>query len=252
METNRAVILVAIGAIVAAVAAVVTAAVVFVSPKGSAATPLNAIGVSAPAASDTITVVGQGTGTSVPDEAHITLGVAPSRNSAADAVNTAASEMGRLLDTLHQQGVQDGDIQTTSINVTQEGGCCPRYVTGYTAETDVTVLIRHLNNVGTVIAAVTQAIGNDSRINGVSLSVSDPSAAVKSARAAAMKDAAARAAEWAALANRKVGRILGVSEVVTAPNGTPCTSGCGGGGVPVSAGQTSVLMTVTVIYQLTG
>lgn len=257
MGGGRSAIVVAVAAVAAAVAAVVTSAVVVVAPRGvTVNNPLQtgSTVAAAVATNDTLTVVGYGSGTAAPDQARVTLGVAPERGSANDAVNTAAGEMGKLVSTLHDQGVVDADIQTTTVNVSQDFSCCPRNVSGYIAETDVTVLIHHLANVGSVIAAATQAIGNDIRINGVSLSISDPGAAAQAARKAAMADAAARAKEWAGLSGRQLGRLVGISESVSSQPFPTCPpgGGCGGGGIPIQAGQAAVTVSVTVAYQLNG
>ena len=75
---------------------------------------------------------------------------------------------------------------------------------------------------------------------------------LKTARSQAMADAAARAQSWAGLAHRHIGKMLAVSELVNSqPAGTPCYGQCGGGGGPaIMPGQSSVGVTVTVVYEL--
>lgn len=176
-----------------------------------------------------------------------------SRGNVHDAVNAAGTELEHLVAVLHDQGVADKDIQTNDLGVQQTTSCCPQMITGYAAYTNVAVKVHHLNNVDGVIAASSDAIGNDFRIQYVALSVSDPSAATKTARAAAMKDAGDRAKQWADLAGLHVGRLLGVSEIVSTGYAAPaCSGGCGGGGgLPVQAGTSNVNVSVTVSYELT-
>lgn len=200
---------------------------------------------------NTITVVGEGHATATPDTATITVGARATRGSVHDALNTDNADMTRLLKALHDQGVQDKDIQTSTVYVNQEMNCCPQVVTGYTAINSVTATIHHLGNVGPVIAAVVDAVGNDVQLNGVNLSVADTSDAVKSARQSAVADANSRAGSWASLAGRKVGKLLSLSEVLTQqPAG--CTQGCGagGGGVPIAAGQSQITVSVTATFEL--
>jgi uncharacterized protein YggE len=49
--------------------------------------------------------------------------------------------------------------------------------------------------------------------------------------------------------------VLSVSEAVSTglPQGSPCYGQCGGGGggAPIQAGQSSVVVDVTVVYELT-
>jgi uncharacterized protein YggE len=201
-----------------------------------------------------ITVVGSGSATAVPDQAQLNLAVTASRVSVREALAATGVEMTTLLNALHNQGVQDKDIQTSAISVSQEGPCCPRSITGYAASTQVTVLVHHLNNVGAVITAAAEAVGNDLGINGVGLFASDTSAQVSTARSAAMADATARAKQWVALAGRHLGRILAISEAVTSAV-QPVFFGAGGfggggGGIPINPGQTSLGLTITVVYEL--
>jgi uncharacterized protein len=200
---------------------------------------------------DTLTVVGVGSGTTAPDQARIDLGVHPTRPNVHDALAVASSETSQLLAALHGQGVEDKDIQTTGLGVDSVLNCCPQTVTGYQANSQVSVLVHHLANVGSVIAAAVDAVGNDLQVSGVSLSVADQSAAVKSARQAAMSDAAGRAKEWASLAGRHLGKMLAVSELINSAPALGCGKGCGGaGGLLISPGTSSVDLTVTVVYEL--
>jgi uncharacterized protein YggE len=89
----------------------------------------------------------------------------------------------------------------------------------------------------------------------VTLDLSDRAAQLKGAREAAMTSAATKAKHWAALASRHLGKVLSVSEAVSTgvPQGSPCYGQCGGGGggAPIQAGQSSVVVDVTVVYELT-
>jgi hypothetical protein len=200
---------------------------------------------------DTITVVGIGTATGVPDEAIMGLGVQATRPNVHDALTVASADMNRLLGALHSKGVADKDIQTSSISINQETDCCPQNVTGYTSSNQVSVTIHHLANVSPVIEAAVAAVGNDIQLNGVSLSITDPNPLVKAARASAMSDANGRAQVWATLAHRHVGGIIDLSEIVAAPATYPC-NGCGsaGGGVPIQPGQMNTTVTITAVYEL--
>ncbi|GAC1658888.1 MAG: hypothetical protein NVS9B1_19850 [Candidatus Dormibacteraceae bacterium] len=201
--------------LLAIIAIGIVTVVVLLARQTSSTQPSSFGGVAVAAGSSdhrTLTVVGQGTFRAVPDQARLSLGVAPTRTSVQDANNVAADEQGRLIAALHAQGVEDKDIQTDSVNIMQNTYCCPSQVTGYSASVSVSVIIHHLLNVGPVMVAVVDAVGNDVRLNGTGLSVSDPSVALKAARVAALADAGARAGEWAANSKHHLGRIVTVSE----------------------------------------
>lgn len=199
---------------------------------------------------NTITVVGTGTASAVPDQGTLSLGVTATRPSVRDAVSQATTDMNGLLGALHSQGVQDKDIQTSWISIYQQTNCCPQTVTGYTSSNQVTVLVHHLSNATAIIEVSIDAVGNDIQLQGIGLAVADTSSMMKSARSSAMGDANARAQDWARLAGHHVGGLIGLSELVT-PQYVPFEGAKGGGGgVPISAGTSGVTITVTATYEL--
>lgn len=205
---------------------------------------------------NTLTVVGDGKVTVAPDQAELSLGVTATRPNVHDALNVSNADMTKLLASLHAHGVVDPNLQTTGVSVNQVSGCCPTTVTGYSASNSLSVVIHHVANVGTILAAAVDAVGNDINIGGVSLSVANPSTQLTAVRAAAMRDAGARAHQWASDAGRQLGKLIAVSEVVgSTPVAQGCTQGCGGsggGGVAIQAGLETVEVTVTVAYALSG
>jgi uncharacterized protein len=204
----------------------------------------------------TITVVGVGTASAVPDEATLGLGVTATRSDVRNAVDQANSDMFHLLGALHSRGVVDKDIQTTSLSIYTQTNCCPQTVTSYSSSNQVTVTIHHLININGVIEAAVEAVGNDIQLNGINLNVTNPSPMTSAARSAAMTDAVARAQEWARLANRHVGALLGLSEIIGGQlSVNSCDQGCGGargggGAIQVLPGQTSITVTITATYEL--
>jgi uncharacterized protein len=127
-------------------------------------------------------------------------------------------------------------------------------VTGYAASTQLNVLVHHVANVNSLVASAVSAVGNDIQLNGLTLSLSDSAAQAKAARASAMADAAVRANQWATLAGRHLGGIVSVSEAAPTPQFGGCggcgAAGGGGAGIQVMAGQTTVSLTITVVYEL--
>jgi uncharacterized protein YggE len=76
----------------------------------------------------------------------------------------------------------------------------------------VQAVLRDLPDAGTVLAAVVDAGGDASRINGVSLAHSAPEGALTEARAAAWEDAVSQAEHYASLAARSLGPIRSIRE----------------------------------------
>jgi uncharacterized protein len=222
------------------------------TPAGPVAAA-SAIDLAASTTADTLAVVGTGVATAVPDTATVILGVSATRGNVHDAVNVANADMANLMKALHSVGVQDKDVQTTSVYIQQVTNCCPSAVTGYSSSNQVTVTVHHLVNVSTVIMAAVDAVGNDVQLGGVNLFVANQSAQIDAARTGAMADANARAQQWARLAGHHVGGLISLSEVVAvAPAYTcdQCGGRGGGGGVPIQPGQTTIAVTVTAVYEL--
>ncbi|HET6857899.1 MAG TPA: SIMPL domain-containing protein, partial [Streptomyces sp.] len=152
-----------------------------------AATPLSAL---APAAS-TVTVNGDGSASAAPDLAVVTMGVEVTKPTAKAASAGQSAAAKRLLDAVREQGVADRDVQTTgiSLNPVHSYADGASKLTGYQAGQTFTVKVREVDRTGALLKAVTDATGDDGRINGVVFDVSDPAALRAVAREAAYGDA---------------------------------------------------------------
>jgi hypothetical protein len=161
--------------------------------------------------------------------------------------------MNKLLSAVHNQGIQDKDIQTTGIYIQQQTNCCPQTVNGYNATSQIAVTVRSVSGVTPLIEVAVDAVGNDLQTNGITLMVSDQGSMMKAARAAAMNDANTKAQDWARLSGHHVGGLIGTSEIVSTASGFTCDQ-CGGkgggGGIQVQPGQTSITVDVAVTYEL--
>lgn len=258
MMSVRTRLLIVCGVLIAVAAASVSALVVNLNrpaaPASASAPPPQVLTLAASTTGNTITVVGVGTGSAAPNEALLMLGVTATRPSVRDAVSAAASDQNKLLAAIHSQGVQDKDIQTTSIWVSQQTNCCPQTVIGYNAATGFTITAHSLNSVTPLIEVAVDAIGNDLTINGVNLIVSDQGPMLKAARAGAMADANEKAQDYARLTGHKVGGLVGLSEVIATSVPSTCDQcggkGAGGGGFQIQPGVTSLTVTVAVTYEL--
>lgn len=246
-------LLVACGVLIAVAAASVTALAISVSRPAAVPVPApQVLTLAASTSGNTITVVGVGIGSAAPNQAQLYLGVSATRPTVRDAVTVAANDMTHLLTAVHNQGVQDKDIQTTSISVSQQTNCCPQTINGYNASTQIAVTVRSVSSATPLIEAAVDAVGNDLQLNGVNLSVADQGTMLKTARANAMNDAKAKAQDYAALAGHHVGGLVGVSEIVSTTGGFSCDQcgGKGGAGVPIQPGVSSVTVTVAVTFEL--
>jgi len=154
-----------------------------------------------------------GEATRVPDVAVITAGVVARSANASAALQDAADRMQRMIAALKRAGVEDRDIQTSNVNLNPEyrypENQAPQ-LTGYTASNQLTIRFRDIRNSGKILDALVAQGAN--QINGPSLVIDKPEAALDEARANAIGIGRARAELYAHALGLRVVRIVSVSE----------------------------------------
>ena len=149
----------------------------------------------------------------VPDIAVITAGVMTRSANATTAIQDNAGRMERVRAALKRAGIADRDIQTSNISLNPEYRYQenqPPQLTGYTASNQVNVRFRDIRNTGKILDALVAEGAN--QINGPSLTVDKPEAALDEARAKAIAVGRARAELYARAMGMRVVRLLSVSE----------------------------------------
>ena len=151
--------------------------------------------------------------TRVPDLAIISAGVVTRATTARSALQQAANKMARVRAALARAGVADRDIQTSNINLNPdyayENNRPPR-LTGYNASNQVTVKFRDIANAGEILDALVAEGANS--INGPTLTVDKPQAALDEARTRAIAAGRARAELYARSLGMRVVRVVAISE----------------------------------------
>jgi uncharacterized protein YggE len=151
--------------------------------------------------------------TRVPDIAIITAGVVTRSTTAGSALQQSATRMDRVIAALKRAGVQDRDIQTSNINLNPEytyANDQPPKLNGYTASNQLTIRFRNIANSGRILDALVAEGAN--QINGPSLTLDKPEAALDEARARAVAAGRARADLYARSLGLRVVRVVAVSE----------------------------------------
>lgn len=205
-------------------------------------------------AARTITVTGEGGAFVVPDRATVTIGVTFEDAAASAALRGMSGAMTAVLARLVAAGVADTDVQTGGLSLG------PRWdysrpdgqpvTDGFTATTMVTVLVRDLDDLGTILDAVVQDGAN--RLDGIGFSVSDNRAALDDARRAAVADARARAELYAMAAGVTLGEVIAISEQTQFDGPMPQLRMAmeAAPSVPVAAGEINLLAQVTIVYAI--
>ena len=162
-----------------------------------------------------ITVIGEGSVLAAPDILRLHAGVEVRRASAAEAFSAARAAAARLAGALERAGVPARDVTTVELSLGPEYEAYPK-VSAYRAAQGVEAVVRDVSRADHVIDTVA-GTGEEVRLNGVAFELSDPARVLAEARERAFRDAAAKAAQYAALAGRPLGRVTSVSEPRQAP-----------------------------------
>ncbi|GAB4452658.1 MAG: SIMPL domain-containing protein [Anaerolineales bacterium] len=206
----------------------------------------------------TISVSGAGTAYLVPDIAYIYVGVHTEKPSASEAVNENNAQTQKMIQALRDFGIDAKDIRTTNFSIYPFDKYDP--LTGastgekyYAVDNTVYVTVRSLDKLGELLDTVIAAGANT--VNSVQFDVADKDAALKQARADAVKDAEAKARELADAAGVSLGDLQNISFQDSVYY--PVTEGRGGGGaaseaaaVPIQPGQLTFTVNVSVTYEI--
>ena len=202
-----------------------------------------------------ITVSGEGSVFTVPDMAVITVGASADADTAKAAMEQTSVTTAAILDQLTEAGVEARDVQTTDLSVmpvssNRSSSQDRPSIEGYQASNRVTVRVRDLDALGTILDAVLTDGAN--QLGGLQFVVSEPGPLLDEARVKAVADARARAELFAMAAGVQLGPLLSLSEGGShMPR--PETFGMArmaDAEVPIAQGETELRASVTLVYQI--
>lgn len=208
-----------------------------------------------------ISLTGIGEVTAKPDMALVTSGVVTQAATARDALTDNTKAMAELLAVLKEAGVEERDVQTSGFSVSPNyvysdqrdanGYSLPPQINGYMVSNNVTVRIRDLASLGSVLDK--QVTVGANAINGVTFTVADPSALYDEARKAAFADAKKKAELYAEAAGEELGLIKSVNEQQGYSEPQPymmkaVDSVAASAAVPVATGELSFQINVNVTW----
>jgi hypothetical protein len=154
-----------------------------------------------------------GESTRVPDVAIISAGVVTRAPTAGAAIQENSARMDRVLAALKRAGVADRDVQTSSISLNPEYRYQenkPPELVAYSASNQVSIRFRDIRNSGKILDALVAEGAN--QINGPTLTIDKPEAALDEARVNAIASGRARADLYARALGKRVVRVVSVSE----------------------------------------
>lgn len=204
----------------------------------------------------TLVMSGTGKTVGVPDELTFTLSVGLVRSDLRTALADANATMGRVLTRLDQLGVRKSDVQTTGLQmnaVYDYHSYGPPTLRGYRVSQRAEVLVRDLTRGGEAVTAAVDTGGDDVRVGNIGLRIADTDALLAQSRQAAVKQATAKAQEYADATGQDLGDVLSLREVHTS---APPTQSLSYGraasdlakALPIRAGKDKLAVTVRIVW----
>jgi uncharacterized protein len=160
-----------------------------------------------------ISVSGEATVSLPPDLAQIDAGVSSEAKTAREAADSNNAAMGKVLLALKGAGVDEKDYQTSRLSLQPQfapNRAGPSPIVGYRASNRVTIKVRDIGKVATMIDTLTNAGAND--IGGINFTLSEQSKLLDDAREKAFADARRKAEIYARAAGVMLGTPLSISE----------------------------------------
>lgn len=226
---------------------VVATASVVAAPVASAVT---ASAASAATHARTITVVGTGEVHGTPDVADLAIGVSGRGDTATAVLARIADRAQKVIDTLHDAGVSDDDIQTADLSV-QPAFDDHGKVTGYQATNTVNARIHDLTKAGGIVDAAAAKAGDDISVQGITFSIDDDSTLLAAARTKATKRARAQAEQLASGAGVEVGDVQSIREESSStPVSYPADAAAKAAASPVMPGSETLSVQATVVFSI--
>jgi uncharacterized protein len=199
-----------------------------------------------------ISVTGEATVSVPPDLAVIDGGVTSEAKTAREASDANNAAMGKVLLALKGAGIDEKDFQTSRLSLQPQNAANrpgPPAIVGYRASNRVTIRLRDVSKVASVIDTLVAAGAND--IGGINFMVSTASKLLDEAREQAIADARRKAEIYAKAAGVTLGAPLGISEEGS-PGSMPFRKMAAGmaAAAPVAQGEETLRLTVSVSWAI--
>ena len=202
-----------------------------------------------------VEVSATGTATGKPDTAMLSLTVLRTAATAREALDKNNQAMGKVLAGLTKAGIAEGDIQTSGFSMQpkythprpdKNGQRPPPILTGYAVSNQLSVRVRKIDQVGTILdQAVSLGVN---RISNIRFMVADPEGLREQAREAAVKKAKKKALTLTRTSGVVLDRVLQIKEHASPPRPRLMRSATAmmesTGSVPLAGGEISYSVNV--------
>jgi hypothetical protein len=192
----------------------------------------------------TLTVTGHGTATAVPDTAVVRVAAVHQAPTLAEALSGAESARAAVV-----AAASDLVVSTTNLSVWPAHDAQGQQ-SGFEARHSLSVATGSLDRASDLLGRLAAEVGDRLTVEGVQLTVSDPTAALGAAREAAYADARARAEHLAALADDAIGQVVAMAEGTGAATPGRELAFAKVADVGLQPGETTLSTAVTVTWEL--
>jgi uncharacterized protein YggE len=205
----------------------------------------------------TIALIGIGEVRAKPDMAMVTVGVTKRAATAREALTENNIAMLAVINLLKQLGIKEEDIQTSGFSVSpayqyDNQNQQPPKIIGYDVSNQLTVIIRKLEDLGSILDQVVSKGSN--QVYGIGFSIADPKPLEDAARRLAISDATRKARLYAESAGVSLGQIVSILEHMQTPPvplyGKVQRMEAQDASVPVAEGQQVISAQVNVSWEI--
>ena len=202
---------------------------------------------------DVIVVVGAGVAEVAPDRVRAVIGASCVAATVAEALTAVATAQERILGIVLGAGIDRSSVQTLGYHVGPDfdaRGPSDRH----RADVTLAVVLDDIVGAATLLAAMSEAVGDAFRVNGVTPESSDLEPGRRVAREAAVGAARRQAEELAAAAGVRLGRLRSLAEgsgpTVRPWGGGPAMMAATTSAPSVEGGGLGVRVEVTATYEI--
>lgn len=219
------------------------------------------------AATNTISVSGEGEVFAVADIAEFSFSVVEEKATVNEAQDIAAKRVNSILDFLDKSDIKETDIKTTNYNVypryeferkSCNGGFCPpgeRVLKGFEVSQSISVKVRDTGDAGKILSGIGEL--GATNISGLNFTIDDEDDLLEEARKKAIEDAQKKAKQLAKDLDVKLVRVVSFSEFVNQPQfrtfafAEIAKMDSAGGGVPeIPVGENKITSNVSITYEI--
>jgi uncharacterized protein YggE len=181
------------------------------------------------------------------------MGVQVNGPSVGSALASADDAVSRVTAALRGRGVAAADIQTSGLSIWPNYPDSSQVPSSYSVSESLTATLKSVRAAGAQINAAVHAGGNATTVSGIALSLTDDSSLLAAARARAVADAEAKAAQYAKALGEPLGPVVSITDQAPAqpvPQFASGAAAAAGKSVPISPGTQQLSVSITAIFMV--